>query len=172
MKQHGPLLTRRDLQKAPLVLLPCIYACRAMFFCAVRAGQAITVTCSRPSTGWIPFTLNLTAASAPNSCGASGSTVLSTAFTAPQNPVLARTSPATSAFCSANPNVTLAYTLSGSVVGAQFNLVPTTTNTSVVCSATPSNTSESLLGGQPLDVTRTVHSPISMWSHVHCTDSY
>lgn len=89
-----------------------------------------------------PFWLNVTATSAVNSCGASGSNVVSTAFSTLQNPTLMRTSPATSTLCSTQPNVTLAYSLSGTVAGSQFNLLPTTTNTSVICTATPSNTSK------------------------------
>jgi len=63
--------------------------------------------------------------------------VLSTAFSVPQGPTLTRTGPTTLTLCSLDPNVTLTYTLSSTVAGAQFNLVPTTTN-SVACTATPS----------------------------------
>lgn len=68
--------------------------------------------------------------------------MLSTAFTAAPNPTLVRISPATLTLCSMDPNVTLTYTLSSSVAGAPFNLVPTTTSAAMLCTATPSTTSE------------------------------
>ena len=112
------------------------------YCCAVAAGRPLTVTCTRPTTGWIPFRLNLTATSPPNSCGATGQAVLSTAFNAPQRPSLNRTSPTTFSLCALSPNVTLTYALSSAVDGAQFGMVPTTTNATVACIVTPSNASE------------------------------
>jgi hypothetical protein len=100
------------------------------------------VTCSRPSAGWIPFNINLTAVSVPDGCGAKGSAMLPGSFDVYQNVNLTRISPAAVVLCSTEPNVTLAYTLSGSVAGAQFNLVPTTTTAALVCTATPSIASE------------------------------
>jgi len=100
------------------------------------------VTCNRPGSGWAPFRVNLTATSVANTCRLQGQAVLSTALTVPQSPTLTRTSPSSLTLCSLDPNVTLTYTLSSIVAGAQFNLVPTSTNAAVNCTATPSTAGE------------------------------
>ena len=108
---------------------------------AVPTGRPLTVTCSRPGAGWpsAGVVVNVTANSAANACGSTTRVVASAILTVPQGPSVSRAA-ATQSVCSTAASVGLSYTVVSPASGKASNIVATSSNAQVNCTATPTTT--------------------------------